>query len=134
MRKLLDALYNGAAWLAALCLVGLLVMVLLSIVSRQIGFHVPGTDAYAGYLMAGCGFLALDQRRVDHYRQMRCATRQGRQNVAQRGCLRPVELEVIGGHRHALRAQVFSQDAADFAVADEPDLPALRIGVHAQSM
>jgi hypothetical protein len=28
-------------------------MVLLSIVSRQLHFHVPGTDAYAGYLMAG---------------------------------------------------------------------------------
>jgi TRAP-type C4-dicarboxylate transport system permease small subunit len=33
--------------------------VLLSIVSRQAGFHVPGTDAYAGYLMAAAGFLAL---------------------------------------------------------------------------
>jgi TRAP-type C4-dicarboxylate transport system permease small subunit len=59
VRKLLDALYDGAAWLAALCMIGLLVMVLLSIVSRQLHFHVPGTDAYAGYLMAGAGFLAL---------------------------------------------------------------------------
>jgi len=59
MRRTLDALYDGAAWLAALCMVGLLVMVLLSIVSRQLHFHVPGTDAYAGYLMAGAGFLAL---------------------------------------------------------------------------
>ncbi len=59
MRRLLDALYDGAAWLAALCMIGLLVMVLLSIVSRQLHFHVPGTDAYAGYLMAGAGFLAM---------------------------------------------------------------------------
>ncbi len=59
MRRLLDALYDGAAALAALCMIGLLGMVLLSIVSRQMGFHVPGTDAYAGYLMAGAGFLAL---------------------------------------------------------------------------
>lgn len=59
MRRLLDTLYDGAAWLAALAMVGLLLMVLLSIVSRQVGFHVPGTDAYAGYLMAGSGFLAL---------------------------------------------------------------------------
>lgn len=59
MRRALDALYDGAAWLAALCMVGLLGMVLLSIVSRQLHFHVPGTDAYAGYLMAGAGFLAL---------------------------------------------------------------------------
>ena len=59
MRRALDALYNGAAWLAALCMIGLLAMVLLSIVSRLLHFHVPGTDAYAGYLMAAAGFLAL---------------------------------------------------------------------------
>ena len=59
MRKWLDRLYDGAAALAALFMIGLLAMVLLSIVSRQLHFHVPGTDAYAGYLMAGAGFLAL---------------------------------------------------------------------------
>ena len=59
MRRALDALYDGAAWAAALCMIGLLAMVLLSIVSRQLNFHVPGTDAYAGYLMAAAGFLAL---------------------------------------------------------------------------
>jgi TRAP-type C4-dicarboxylate transport system permease small subunit len=59
VRRALDALYDGAAWLAALCMIGLLAMVLLSIVSRQLHFHVPGTDAYAGYLMAAAGFLAL---------------------------------------------------------------------------
>lgn len=70
MRKLLDALYDGAAWVAALFLVGLLLMVLLSIVSRQLHFHVPGTDAYAGYLMAGSGFLALAHtlKRGEHIR------------------------------------------------------------------
>jgi TRAP-type C4-dicarboxylate transport system permease small subunit len=59
MRRFLDLLYDGAAWLAALAMIGVLVMVLLSIVSRQLGFHVPGTDAYAGYSMAAAGFLAL---------------------------------------------------------------------------
>ena len=59
MRKTLDALYDGAAWLAALFMVGLLAMVLLAIVSRLLHFHVAGTDAYAGYLMAASGFLAL---------------------------------------------------------------------------
>jgi TRAP-type C4-dicarboxylate transport system permease small subunit len=70
MRKLLDALYDGAARLAALFLVGRLIMVLLSITSRQLGFHVPGTDAYAGYLMAGAGFLALAHtlKRGEHIR------------------------------------------------------------------
>jgi TRAP-type C4-dicarboxylate transport system permease small subunit len=70
LRKLLDALYDGAAWAAALCMVGLLAMVLLSILSRQLHFHVPGTDAYAGYLMAAAGFLALAHtlKRGEHIR------------------------------------------------------------------
>lgn len=59
LRRTLDALYESAAWLAAACMVGLLLMVMLSIASRELGFHVRGTDAYAGYLMAGSGFLAL---------------------------------------------------------------------------
>lgn len=70
MRRLLDGLYDGAAWVAAACMVGLLVMVLLSIASRQLRFHVPGTDAYAGYLMAAAGFLALAHtlKRGEHIR------------------------------------------------------------------
>ncbi len=70
MRRALDTLYDAAAWAAALCMVGLLGMVLLSIASRQLGFHVPGTDAYAGYLMAGAGFLALAHtlKRGEHIR------------------------------------------------------------------
>ncbi|HEY0877876.1 MAG TPA: TRAP transporter small permease [Zeimonas sp.] len=59
MRAALDRLYDAAAWLAAASMIGLLVMVLLSIAGRQFGFYVPGTDAYAGYLMAAAGFLAL---------------------------------------------------------------------------
>jgi TRAP-type C4-dicarboxylate transport system permease small subunit len=70
MRKALDALYDGAAALAALFMVALLGMVLLSIASRQLHFHVPGTDAYAGYLMAAAGFLALAHtlKRGEHIR------------------------------------------------------------------
>ena len=70
MRKFLDALYLSAAALAAHFMVGLLVMVLLSIVSRQLQFHVPGTDAYAGYFMAASGFLALAHtlKRGEHIR------------------------------------------------------------------
>ena len=59
MRKALDRLYDAAAAVAALFMVGLLAMVLLSVVGRQFHFYVAGTDAYAGYLMAGAGFLAL---------------------------------------------------------------------------
>jgi TRAP-type C4-dicarboxylate transport system permease small subunit len=59
MRRALDALYNAAAYVAALFLVGTLVMVLLGIFGRLLSFQVRGTDAYAGYFMAGAGFLAL---------------------------------------------------------------------------
>jgi TRAP-type C4-dicarboxylate transport system permease small subunit len=70
VRKTLDRLYDGAAALAALFMVGLLAMVLVSVVSRQLHFHVAGTDAYAGYLMAGAGFLALAHtlKRGEHIR------------------------------------------------------------------
>jgi TRAP-type C4-dicarboxylate transport system permease small subunit len=59
MRRALDALYNAAAYVAALLMVGTLVMVLLGIFGRLLNFQVRGTDAYAGYCMAGAGFLAL---------------------------------------------------------------------------
>jgi len=70
VRRGLDALYDGAAWLAALFMVGLLIMVLLSIAGRQLHFHLPGTDAYAGYMMAAAGFLALAHtfKRNEHIR------------------------------------------------------------------
>ena len=70
MRRFLDFLYDAAAWLAALAMIGTLAMVLLSIVSRQMGFLVAGTDAYAGYAMAAAGFLALAHtlKRNEHIR------------------------------------------------------------------
>ena len=70
MRKALEGLYDGAAWLAALMMIGVLIMVLIGILGRQFNFYVPGTDAYAGYLMAGSGFLALAHtfRRNEHIR------------------------------------------------------------------
>jgi len=59
LRRSLDALYDAAGVLAAAFLVGTLAMVLTGIAGRYFHFHVPGTDAYAGYCMAGAGFLAL---------------------------------------------------------------------------
>lgn len=59
MRRLLDSLYSASAWLAGISMVGVLVMVLLTVISRLFGFSAPGTDAYAGYAMAGAGFMAL---------------------------------------------------------------------------
>ena len=59
MRRFLDFFYDAAAWLAALAMIGVLAMVLTSILGRLLNFHLPGTDAYAGYSMAAAGFLAL---------------------------------------------------------------------------
>ncbi len=59
LRRGLDRLYDGCAALAAMFMVVLLAMVLLSILGRQLHFNVPGVDAYAGYTMAAAGFLAL---------------------------------------------------------------------------
>jgi len=59
MRRLLDTLYDAAAYLAALFLIATLAMVLLGVFGRLFAFQVRGTDAYAGYFMAGSGFLAL---------------------------------------------------------------------------
>ncbi len=69
-RRSLDALYDAAAWLAALFLVGTLAMVLTGIAGRILHFHVPGTDSYAGYCMAAAGFLALAHtlKRGEHIR------------------------------------------------------------------
>ena len=70
MRRLLDTLYDGAAALAALFMVLLLVMVMLSVIGRQLNFNLPGVDAYAGYMMAATGFLALAHtlKRGEHIR------------------------------------------------------------------
>ena len=70
MRRSLDARYDAAGVLAALFLMGTLIMVLTGIAGRLLIFHVPGTDSYAGYCMAGCGFLALAHtlKRGEHIR------------------------------------------------------------------
>jgi len=70
IRRFLDRMYDLAAWLAALFMVGTLAMVLTAIAGRLLHFHVPGTDAYAGYCMAASGFLALAStlRRGEHIR------------------------------------------------------------------
>jgi TRAP-type C4-dicarboxylate transport system permease small subunit len=59
MRRTLDWIYDAAAWLAAIAMIGVLAMVLASIITRQLGINFQGTDAYAGYSMASAGFLAL---------------------------------------------------------------------------
>jgi TRAP-type C4-dicarboxylate transport system permease small subunit len=70
VRRALDRLYDGAAYLAALFMIGTLAMVMLGIVGRWLDWFVAGTDAYAGYCMAGAGFLALAHtlKRGEHIR------------------------------------------------------------------
>ena len=59
MRALLDFLYRLSGALAAIGMVATLTMVSAGILSRPLGVYLPGTDDYAGYAMAACGFLAL---------------------------------------------------------------------------
>ncbi|MBR0567549.1 TRAP transporter small permease subunit [Azoarcus sp. L1K30] len=59
MRTLLDSLYRLSGALAAVGMVATLLMVSAGIVSRPLGIYLSGTDDYAGYCMAACGFLAL---------------------------------------------------------------------------
>ena len=68
--RALDHLYDATAALGAIAMIVLLAMVLLSVVSRQVGFNVGGIDAYAGYMMAAAGFLAMAHtlKRGEHIR------------------------------------------------------------------
>lgn len=59
MRAALDFLYRATGALAALGMIGTLIFVATGIFTRPLGLYVRGTDAYAGYAMAACGFLAL---------------------------------------------------------------------------
>jgi TRAP-type C4-dicarboxylate transport system permease small subunit len=70
VRRALDTLYDAAAWAAAFFMVGTLLMVLASVLGRELGFNLRGSDAYAGYCMAAASFLALAHtlKRGEHIR------------------------------------------------------------------
>ena len=70
MRRALDWLYDGAAWIAAIFMVGTLLAVLAGIADRYLNMNWRGTDMYAGYCMAAAGFLALAHtlKRGEHIR------------------------------------------------------------------
>ncbi len=59
MRAFLDSLYRLSGGLAAIGMIATLVLVGAGVFSRPLGIYLPGTDDYAGYAMAACGFLAL---------------------------------------------------------------------------
>lgn len=70
MRKALEILYLASGYLAAVFMVGTLLMVLASVLGRVMNFNLRGSDAYAGYCMAAAGFLALAHtlKRGEHIR------------------------------------------------------------------
>ena len=70
VRRALDGLYLAAGFAAAACVALILLTTLVQIVARAAGITVLGLTSYAGYLMAGAGFLALAHtlKRGEHIR------------------------------------------------------------------
>ena len=70
MRFFLDKLYITVGYAAAIFMVGTLLMVVAGIADRLFALGWRGTDMYAGYSMAACGFLALAHtlKRGEHIR------------------------------------------------------------------
>ena len=59
MRSILDRLYLYCGVLAALCLIGILIVIFMQMFSRWLLIPFPGSSEYAGYLMAASSFLAF---------------------------------------------------------------------------
>jgi TRAP-type C4-dicarboxylate transport system permease small subunit len=55
----LKPLYNACGALAGMAMIALLLLVIVNIVGRLLGFYLRGADAYAGYCMAAASFFAL---------------------------------------------------------------------------
>ena len=70
MRTLLDPLYKALGALGALFILATLVIEVVNIVGREVGYSMAGIDAYAGYTLAAGSFLALAAalRHGDHIR------------------------------------------------------------------
>ncbi len=59
IRRGLDLVYDYAAWLSALCLVAILLVIAAQVAARWTGIPFHGSNEYAGYLMASASFLAF---------------------------------------------------------------------------
>jgi TRAP-type C4-dicarboxylate transport system permease small subunit len=70
MKTPLDPLYNAFGAIGAVFIVLTLLIQLVSIGGRFVGFTIDGYDAYAGYFLAAGSFFALAHtlRRGDHIR------------------------------------------------------------------
>ncbi len=59
IRRSLDAIYDGAGLVAALCLIAILIVIMAQVGARWAGITIHGPAEYAGYLMAAASFLAF---------------------------------------------------------------------------
>jgi TRAP-type C4-dicarboxylate transport system permease small subunit len=70
VRTWLDPLYKALGALGALFILATLVIEVVNIAGRMVGYSMAGVDAYAGYTLAAGSFLALAAalRHGDHIR------------------------------------------------------------------
>jgi TRAP-type C4-dicarboxylate transport system permease small subunit len=70
MRSVLDPFYTALGALAGVFILATLVVEVVGIAGRELGFSMAGLDAYAGYFLAAGSFLAMPYalRRGDHIR------------------------------------------------------------------
>jgi TRAP-type C4-dicarboxylate transport system permease small subunit len=70
MRSVLDPFYTALGALAGMFILATLVVEVVGIAGRELGFSMAGLDAYAGYFLAAGSFLAMPYalRRGDHIR------------------------------------------------------------------
>ncbi|MGU9957735.1 MAG: TRAP transporter small permease [Arenicellales bacterium WSBS_2016_MAG_OTU3] len=59
LRRFLDGLYLAGGILAALCLIGILFIIVLQMGARWFAGVFPGSTDYAGYFMAAASFFAF---------------------------------------------------------------------------
>ena len=59
MRRFLDRLYAASAWLAAICLASIALVMLAQAGMREFGLLLRGADDIVGWLCAASAFLAL---------------------------------------------------------------------------
>lgn len=59
LRRILDFIYGLSGLCAALCLIGILGLIVLQMLARWTGEVFPGAPNYAGYAMAAASFFAF---------------------------------------------------------------------------
>lgn len=57
--KVLDSIYTASGVLAACCMIGILLIIVVQMVFRWLSLQFPGSTDFAGYAMAATSFFAL---------------------------------------------------------------------------